>query len=143
MLKLHKSPKKGLPTPEWESHPFPVPTYLKLIDTFTQKSMLPACLWPIFKKCKHSHQHIHSTVLSHSTRVQKPTLESMPRGTSDTLVQPRSFSNILGVRTSCWNRLPRLMIIAYMTKAKILVHTSIYIDTSNIYEYLEFSTKMW
>lgn len=71
----------------------PVPTYLYNINVHIRSEKV--CYLPAYhlylKSAKHSHQHIHSTVLSHATRVQRPTLESMPRGTSVTLVQPRIF----------------------------------------------------
>lgn len=97
--------------------------------------MLLTCLLPIFKKCNaFTPTHTLHGLLTYQQGAKANTREYTP----EHLRHPSSngyYSNILGVRTICCYRLPRLMIIAYMIKAKILLHTSIYIDTSNIYEY--------
>ena len=55
---------------------------LPIYNQFAPESMLPILPGAIFKKmAKQAHQHIHSTVLTHYTRVQKVyTRESIPRG---------------------------------------------------------------
>ena len=62
----------------------PARPYLLIINRHT-RSILPILPSPIFKNmAKQAYQHIHSTILTHNTRAQKPTLGKASRDASDT-----------------------------------------------------------
>ena len=65
----------------------PVRPYLLIINEQThQKVYYLSYLALYLKIAKESHQHAHSTILTHDTRAQGPTLERTSRDVSDTRV---------------------------------------------------------
>ena len=65
--------------------------YLLIINSHT-RSILPILPNSIFKKmAKQAHQHTRSTILTHNTRAQMPTLGKASRDASDTRAWHASF----------------------------------------------------
>ncbi|KAI4480628.1 hypothetical protein M0804_010181 [Polistes exclamans] len=92
--RISETPEAGMSTLNGiKPSAVPGPYLLKIkVFTYTQKVCYLPIPPPIFKSAnRHTNTIIPRWICySHTTRVQKPKLESMPRGTSDTLVQPRS-----------------------------------------------------
>ena len=88
-LKQVVTRKRAYPTRDCDN--LPGPTYLQLTDRHT-RSKLPILPNPIFKNmAKQAYQHIHSTILMHNTRAQKPTLGKASRDASDTRAWHATF----------------------------------------------------
>ena len=84
-------PETGWSRENAPTRPETVPTCPALPTYYTQQTRQKVCylsyLALYLKMAKQAHQHTRSTILSHTTRAQGPTLERTSRDASDTRVQ--------------------------------------------------------